>query len=159
MEVAMNSKIKVISALVVVVFIPLALQAAEDVIVSQPPDYRGNDTLEDMALLTSFALIDYSQSVDMFFNRTGYHEMNPVLGPNPSRQDLFLFGTIGLCLSYVLTEIVPDTWRQIVIDSIVASEKHNIEDNRLLYQGWNTEGPPLRGRTVDGIPIIVSVRF
>jgi hypothetical protein len=45
------------------------------------------------------------------------------------------------------------------MDSIIATEKMNIEENRTVYKGWNTEGPPLRGRTMDGIPIMVSLRF
>ena len=152
-------KFKILMILLIAVFTPVMLRAMDADIISTSGATLVNDASEDMVLLSSFALIDYSQSVTMFFKSTGYQEMNPVLGPRPSRQDLFWFGTIGLSVSYLITEIVPDTWRQIVIDSIVASERQNIEDNRMLYQGWNTEGPPLRGRGIDGLPVIISVRF
>ncbi len=129
-------------------------------IVASPLVSMANDsTTEDFVLLASFAFVDYNQSVDMFYQNTGYHEVNPILGPSPSRQELVLFGAVGFCLSYALTEILPDAWRQLVVDSIIATERLNIEENRLVYKGWNTDGPPLRGRIMDGIPIVISMRF
>lgn len=139
------SHITAIAVLLVIVFTPLLV--------------RAEDSANDIALLASFAMIDYSQTVESIYQNTGYHEINPVLGPYPSRQDLIAFGTVEICLSYVLTEILPDTWRHIVVDSIISTEKLNIEDNRQISKGWNTSGPPLRGRTMDGIPIIVTMRF
>jgi hypothetical protein len=35
----------------------------------------------------------------------------------------------------------------------------NIEDNRRVFPGWNTDGPPMRGRTFNGVPLIISLRF
>jgi hypothetical protein len=118
-----------------------------------------DETTEQIAILASFALVDYQQSVDMFFENDGYHELNPVLGPYPSRGELLSFGTIGVGLTYLAAELLPESWRQVVMDSIIATERLNIEDNRLVYKGWNTDGPPLRGRTMAGIPIIVSLKF
>jgi hypothetical protein len=142
----MDTLIRIVAVVMIALLFPCALWADEA-------------RIEHLALLTSFAMIDYSQSEDMFFGRDGYHEVNPVLGQSPTRQDLLLFGAVGLCLSYALTEILPSTWKLIVMDSIIATEKMNIEENRTVYKGWNTEGPPLRGRTMDGIPIMVSLRF
>jgi len=142
----MNTLIRIVAVVMIVLSFPCALWADET-------------SIEHLALLTSLAMIDYSQSEDMFFDHDGYHEVNPILGQSPSRQDLLLFGAVGICLSYALTEILPATWKQIVMDSIIATEKLNIEENRTVYKGWNTEGPPLRGRTMDGIPIMISLRF
>src|SRR5574341_507132 len=145
MEAPMSMLIKIAIVVLLVLSAPCALWA--------------DDTAEQMALLASLAMIDFSQSVDMFYENEGYHEVNPILGQSPSRQDLLIFGAVGLCLSYALTEILPATWKQVVIDSIIATEKLNIEENRMVYKGWNTEGPPLRGRSMDGIPVMLSLRF
>jgi hypothetical protein len=118
-----------------------------------------DETPQQIALLASFAFVDYTQSVDMFFQNDGYHELNPVLGPYPSRTELLSFGVIGIGLTYVLAAVLPHAWKDIVIDSVIATERLNIEDNRLLYKGWNSDGPPLRGRTMAGIPIVVSMKF
>jgi len=114
---------------------------------------------EELTILTSFAFIDYNQSVAMFFGSGGYNEVNPILGPKPSKGDMAVFGALGIGLSYFLSTTLSDPWRQIVVDSIIASERMNIEDNRRVYQGWNTDGPPIRGRFIPGVPIILSLRF
>jgi len=116
-------------------------------------------TAEGMAFLFSMALIDYNQSVDMFFREEGFVEINPILGAHPSRGEMAAFGLISVGLTYLLIEVLPERWRRIAIDSIIASEKMNIEENRRVYQGWNTGGPPLRGRAINGIPIVLSFRF
>ena len=128
---------------------------------STPRDPLSNEQKikEELTILTSFAFIDYNQSVAMFFGTGGYHEVNPILGPKPSKGDMVVFGAMGIGLSYFLSATLSDPWRQIVVDSIIASERMNIEGNRRVYQGWNTDGPPIRGRFITGIPIILSFRF
>ncbi len=125
----------------------------------RPPSRSFQKTAESMAYLFSMALIDYNQSVDMFFREEGFHEINPILGPHPSRGEMAAFGLISVGLTYLLIEVLPERWRRVAIDSIIASEKMNIEENRRVYQGWNTGGPPLRGRALSGIPIVLSFRF
>lgn len=117
------------------------------------------ETAEKLAVVTTFALVDYNQSVDMFYKQTGYHEVNPLLGRSPSRSELITFGTAGLGALYIAALTLPDPWRQIALDSVIATEQLNIEENRRVYQGWNTDGPPLQGRTFDTIPILISFRF
>jgi hypothetical protein len=146
MEVRM--KMQMSAAAIVIMIIALVPCAA-----------MADDTAEQIAILASFALIDYNQSVDMFFNNTGYYELNPVLGPAPRREDLILFGITGIGLTYVLAEVLPPALKQVVIDSVIATERLNIEDNRTLYKGWNKDGPPMRGRSMNGIPIMISLRF
>ena len=138
---------------------PTYLTAIILIIMLVPLVALADDTAEQIAILASFAMVDYQQSVDMFFGNEGYHELNPVLGPYPSRGELLCFGTIGVGLTYLVAELLPEAWKGIVIDSVIATERLNIEDNRLVYKGWNTDGPPVRGRTMTGIPIVVSLKF
>ena len=114
---------------------------------------------DELAIITSFAFIDYNQSVAMFHKMDGYREINPVLGSKPSRGDMVAFGVIGIGLFSILANTLSDPLRQIVVDSIIASERMNIEENRRVFPGWNAGGPPLRGRFMNGIPIVISFRF
>lgn len=116
-------------------------------------------TNQELAVLSSFALIDYTQSVSMFYKSEGFYEMNPALGKKPSRQNMALFGLIGVTVFYALAKTLPDPWKQIFVDSVIASEQMNIEDNRRIHQGWNNGGPPVRGRSFNGVPIVLSFRF
>lgn len=52
---------------------------------------------------------------------------------------------LGIGLSSMLIKILPDGWKDVVIDSIIATEGMNVEQNRRVYRGWNTEGPPPGG--------------
>ena len=47
-----------------------------------------NPQENDKKLLTlaTMALIDYQQSVRMFYEMDGYKELNPILGSNPGRE-------------------------------------------------------------------------
>jgi hypothetical protein len=128
---------------------------------STPRMYRSESQIlrDKLAVLTSFALIDYYQSATMFSPSGGYYEVNPIFGQSPSKSDMIAFGAAGLGLSYVLAGTLSEPWRQIAVDSIIASERMNIEENRQVYRGWNTEGPPIRGRSFNGIPILISLRF
>jgi hypothetical protein len=114
---------------------------------------------EKLAIIASYAFIDYNQSVAMFYGSEGYYELNPVLSRKPSKADMITLGLVGMGLVYIITKTLPDPWRQIAVDSVIASEQMNIEDNRRLYAGWNTDGPPIRGRLINGIPIVISLRF
>jgi hypothetical protein len=114
---------------------------------------------QDFGVLASFALIDYAQTTAMLYGSGGYHEINPLLGEHPSRGNLIVFGVIGSGLFYLIGRSLPDPWQQIFVDSVLSIERMNIEDNRRIHQGWNTDGPPIRGRSFNGIPIIISLRF
>jgi len=114
---------------------------------------------EELGVIASFAFIDYNQSVTMFYKNEGYYELNPILGPKPSRGGMLAFGVIGTGLFYILANNLSEPWRQVVVDSIIASERMNIEDNRRVYPGWNTDGPPIRGRIFNGVPLVISLRF
>lgn len=120
---------------------------------------RDHKVRQNTAVLASFAVIDYTQSVAMFYGSQGYREMNPLLGSKPSRGNMIAFGIIGVGLFYLVSDYLSEPWRQIFADSILASERMNIEDNRRLHKGSNTDGPPIRGRSFNGIPIVICVRL
>jgi hypothetical protein len=124
-----------------------------------PIPANADDNTEELALLISLAAADYQQSVVMFYHSDGYHEINPILGTNPSRTNMLAFGAIGVGLTYLVADTLPKPWRQILLDSVIASEKMNIEENSRAYSGLNINGPPVRGREINGIPIVISLRF
>jgi hypothetical protein len=129
------------------------------VIMLVPLPSAAADNTEELALLISLAAADYQQSVDMFYHSDGYHEINPILGTNPSRTNMLAFGAIGVGLTYLVANTLPKPWRQILLDSVIASEKMNVEENHRVSTGWNASGPPVRGREINGIPIVISLRF
>ncbi len=129
------------------------------VVMVVPMPAGADDKTEELALLISLAAVDFQQSSEMFYHSDGYSEINPILGTNPSRTNMLAFGAFGVGLTYVLADALPKPWKQIVIDSVIASEKMNIEENQRAYTGWNTSGPPVRGREINGIPIVISLRF
>jgi hypothetical protein len=138
----------------------LAIAVVLVLIAGFPPASTSAETVtERLALVASLAVADYNQSVEMFFGNEGLHEINPVLGTSPRRGDLIAFGLVGIGLTYVIYETLPTPWNRIAVDSIIASERMNIEENRRVYLGANSDGPPLRGREVNAIPIIISLRF
>jgi hypothetical protein len=184
LEVTMKTRINTVAAVVMALFClivaPQALSADRNIIgeltvlpysvsvdrnISKElstPRYvvtRDQKMMQSVAVLASFAIIDYTQSVSMFYGSEGYQEMNPLLGSKPSRGSMAAFGIIGVGIFYLVSDYLSEPWRQIFADSIIASERMNIEDNRRLYQGWNTDGPPIRGRSFNGIPIVISFRL
>jgi hypothetical protein len=120
---------------------------------------REQNVGQGAAVLASFAVIDYTQSVSMFYGSGRYREMNPLLGSKPTKGAMIAFGVIGVSVFHLISSFLSEPWRQIFIDSIIASERMNIEDNRRVYRGWNTDGPPIRGRSFNGVPIVISIRL
>jgi hypothetical protein len=78
---------------------------------------------QEMAIIASYALIDYTQSVTMLYRMDGYREINPMLGPKPSRSSLITLGLIGTGLFYIIADNLSDPWRQIFVDSVIATEQ------------------------------------
>ena len=142
----------IVMLILVIMFVPMAAMSADR-------QANADDHTEELALLVSLAAVDYQQSVDMFYHGEGYYELNPILGTEPSRTDMLAFGVIGVGLTYLLADTMPKPWRRIILDSVIASEKMNIEENHRAYTGWNGSGPPVRGREINGIPIVVCIRF
>lgn len=85
------------------------------------------------------------------FTAAGYHELNPVLGEYPSRLDLAAFGTLGVALTYALTEILGDRYPMLsrtVVNSVVKSEQINIEWNQMTLNGQQ--------RSAQFIPVLIT---
>ena len=94
-------------------------------------------TENDRKLMTlaSLALIDYQQSVKMFYKSDGHHELNPVLGTNPEREDLMMFGLAGMTLAYGINELMPEgLFKDFLFDSVLATERFNIEENQRVMR-------------------------
>ena len=110
-----------------------------------------SDRLQKFSVLASYAAIDYSQSADLFYHRSGYYEINPILGKQPSRRDMLAFGAVGMALLYFSTKILPDSWSNVLIDSAISSEGWNIEDNVLVSNAYH--------RRINAVPVIVTLRW
>ena len=86
-------------------------------------------------LLSTMAWIDYQQSCELFYHRSGYRELNPVLGSRPAREDMLAFGLGGTALVYGIARLMPEgRLRTVLLDSVLATEQRNIEENRLLMR-------------------------
>jgi hypothetical protein len=109
-----------------------------------------DDHSNHVLILAIMAAVDYDQSTEAFFERSGYTELNPLLGSRPSRGGLAAFGIIGIAATYILSE-TDHPLSQLAVDSIIASEQFNIEENARLLDGQK--------RRINGIPIILSFRF
>ena len=106
---------------------------------------------DEVVALAAFALVDYKQSTDAFFKRGHHDEVNPLLGKQPSRGELLTFGLIGTGLTYLVEEILPESWSRLAVRSIVKSEQMNIEWNRIVAEGYK--------RPARIVPIVISWEF
>lgn len=79
--------------------------------------------------LAMMAFQDYHHSVDKIVNGPSI-ELNPILGPNPSRTDLAMFGLAGTTATFVLEKYMkPCFLRTTILNAIIESERFNIEEN------------------------------
>ena len=108
------------------------------------------DRTMSFAMLTAYAAIDLDQSAGWVTPGGGTYELNPALGKHPTRQDMLAFGVVGIGLLYLASEVLPEPWGRIVLDSAVSSEQFNIEDNVRAKEGR---------RLIEAIPIIITMRF
>jgi hypothetical protein len=125
----------------------------------QWPTNSVSPVTQDIATLAVIAAIDYKQSADMFYNPPvgkRYIEMNPILGPNPTKAGLVGFGVAGIGLLYIAEELLPDNWKkakQILADSVLSTEMFNVQENARL------QNPDLQHRDFNTIPIIITIRW
>lgn len=107
--------------------------------------------------IAGMAVVDYGQTVDIVIepipklaNGTTW-EFNPLLGKHPTKQKLVYFGVGSIATMLLLDEVIPDgAFKNILFDSIVTSERYNVEWNERMLGGHS--------RTV-GIPILVTFRW
>jgi len=103
------------------------------------------DATQKITYLTVLALVDYHQTITTLDAHPDLYELNPALGPHPSRAALVAFGILGVTAVALLTRIEHPLAR-IVVDSIIATEQINVREN---------QNP--RGRR--GIPIMIATSF
>lgn len=105
------------------------------VIVIFAGDALAEERTETVITLAAFAAVDYHQSVEIF-SRPGTYELNPILGSDPSRRDMAVFGAAGLALVALLERAGAPDW---MLRSITETERINIEMNRELLNGRRRE--------------------
>ncbi|MBU0481441.1 MAG: hypothetical protein KKG47_10085 [Proteobacteria bacterium] len=111
---------------------------------------KAND--EKLLTLATLAMIDYQQSVKMFYKSNGYKELNPLLGAHPERNDLLISGFTSLTLAYAVNELMPEgKFKNFLFDSIIATERLNIEENRQAIETGK--------RNFEGIMMVMSFEF
>lgn len=105
------------------------------------------DAARKIAYLAGMAMVDYHQTITTLDAHPDLYELNPALGPHPSRAALVAFGILGVTATALLTRIEHPLAR-IVVDSIIATEQINVYEN---------QNP--RGRR--GLPIMIatSIQF
>jgi len=114
-----------------------------------------DERMEKFVVLAAYAWIDYDQSCGVVTPGGATIELNPLLKDYPTRKSMLVFGGVGMGLLYLATEILPEPWATIALDSAISSEAWNIEDNtraeRNQWRGY--------ARRIEGVPIIITVRF
>ncbi len=82
-----------------------------------------------LTYLTVLAAADYYLTVENVLKHLDqFHEMNPVLGRQPSRERLALFGAAGLSAVWAISKLDHPLAR-IIVDSIIATEQVNVWEN------------------------------
>ena len=115
--------------------------------------WYNDESNKSILTLAAYAVIDYNQSKNMFSHPDKYYEANPLLGERPTNAGLLGFGIAGIGALYIAKEFLPDNWKakQILVDSVVSTEKFNVEENQKLITSGN--------RTFKTIPIILTFRW
>lgn len=94
--------------------------------------FADNKTKE-LLTLAVMAGIDYSQSKENI--KKGHIEINPLLGENPSNKEMAIFGIVCIGATYGVMNTMPEgKLKNFVMDSILATEQLNIEENRNVKQ-------------------------
>lgn len=113
-----------------------------------------DETEKKLIVLAAYAAVDYGQSCEAFY-RGGHfansYELNPVLGERPTRRDMLAFGAAGIGLTWLLSEVLPEPWSAVLVDSVLASERLNVEENRRVQNGER--------RRMDSIPVVITWRW
>jgi hypothetical protein len=87
------------------------------------------DNAQKIAYLAGMALVDYHQTITTLDAHPDLYELNPALGPHPSRAALAAFGILGVTATALLTRI-DHSLARIVVDSIIATEQINVYENQ-----------------------------
>ena len=110
--------------------------------VARAGDFNGLKTFHNAYQMRSTLLflsaIDLAQSSNF---SGGMYEMNPLLGRHPSTQSMAVFAlAANVLISYVADHIALK-WREVLWDTVLTSEKMNIEGNAQLLTFHRREIP------------------
>lgn len=88
--------------------------------------------------LAAMAFQDYQYSVDNIVKGPKV-ELNPALGPNPSRTDLALFGLVGVGLTFLVEKYMqPGFLKTTILNAVTESERFNVEENGRDHRQFDT---------------------
>lgn len=114
--------------------------------------YKLTETDLKVINLALYATIDYRQSVTMFYNLPNRKELNPLLNSKPSRESMMMLGAAGIAATYGVSKLLPDgIFKNVLVDSILMTEKFNIEENKRTIQYGK--------RTFNTIVLVMSFNF
>lgn len=95
---------------------------------------QATDNTDKLTMLAIQSFIDYHQTVKCL--DSGGIELNPILGKQPSKTELFTFGLVSNALVFGIDQyFAPSRFKTILIDSIIKTEQVNIEWNKQLLNG------------------------
>jgi hypothetical protein len=127
-----NCLIALIFWIIVIIFCSRGCGAAEiDYLPILNTDIAGTSNLsinQKLSILAYYAWTDYQESSRIFKNPQ-HHEINPLLGKHPHNDTLLGFGIIGVAAVGLLTQS-DSRAAKILIDSVLASEIMNIQENK-----------------------------
>ena len=124
---------------------------------------HASEQTEKLFILTAFAAIDYHQSAGWVTPGGGATELNPILETHPTRANMLTFGVIGIGATWLATQVLPKSWGNIVLDSVISSEQWNIEDNNMAENGrrrlFQAAGESYNFRRINAVPVIITIRW
>jgi hypothetical protein len=92
---------------------------------------RTTSKVERFAALAVVGAADYMQTARFLFGSDfRYQESNPIIGPNPLRKDLLVYGSAGYAAIALASELLPDALGDFVIDSAAATLSNAVAENK-----------------------------
>jgi len=122
-----------IALLIFACFVPFDAHADESLNTETFLAIQKLDGTQKILYLTALSLTDYFQTVStVIAHPDKYREMNPILGPHPSRAALAAFAIAGVSATAIIGRIggALSPIARIAVDSIVASEQLNVWQNQ-----------------------------
>ncbi len=112
---------------------------------------KQQEKLSSFVVLSGMSVVDFFQTINILFDKKGYHELDPLLAKHPSRGELIAFGVGGLIIVYLVRQWLPEPWDGVFLDSVITSEGWNITENNTVLEGGK--------RRMSGILLILTLRL
>ena len=109
-------------------------------VASHAEPYPKTTTLVLMALYDNIQTMEILYGHKLIRNKDGsittiYHdgiELNPFLSDKPSQEELLIFGAVGIGVFLLFEKFMEESiFKDILLDSVLATEKKNIEWNQI----------------------------